>query len=86
MGKPDMTDKAICAALSANTPLTHEQRAVLITVVIDRARQRLDADRFRLLLNGPHNFGVFVCGPEGFPDDSISNDELRGALDQMLDA
>ena len=86
MSTLDMTDKAICAALSANTPLTHEQRAVLMTVVIDRARQDLDADRFRLLLDGPHNFGVFVCGPEGSPDDSISNDELRAALDGLLDA
>ena len=45
-----------------------------------------DAARFRLLLDGPHNFGVFVCGPEGYPDDSISNDELRAALDGMLGA
>ena len=45
-----------------------------------------DAARFRLLLDGPHNFGVFVCGPEGEPDDSISNDELRMALDGMLGA
>ena len=45
-----------------------------------------DAARFRLLLDGPHNFGVFVCGEDGSPDDSISNDELTAALDGLLGA
>lgn len=38
------------------------------------------------LLEGPHNFGVFVCGPEGYPDDSMFNEELTAALDAMLGA
>ena len=45
-----------------------------------------NALRFQLLMDGPHNFGVFVCGPEGEPDDSISSAELTAALDAMLGA
>lgn len=45
-----------------------------------------NAARFRLLLDGPHNFGVFVCDEDGNPDDSISNDELTAALDGLLGA
>ena len=45
-----------------------------------------NAARFRLLLDGPHDFGVFVCGEDGSPDDSISNTELIEALDAMLGA
>jgi hypothetical protein len=45
-----------------------------------------NAIRFQLLLDGPHNFGVFVCGEDGSPDDSISNAELIDTLDAMLEA
>jgi hypothetical protein len=45
-----------------------------------------NALRYQLLLDGPHNFGVFVCGEDGSPDDSISNAELTAALDVLLGA
>jgi hypothetical protein len=45
-----------------------------------------NALRYQLLLDGPHNFAVFVCGEDGSPDDSISNAELTDALDAMLGA
>jgi hypothetical protein len=45
-----------------------------------------NALRYQLLLDGPHNFGVFVCGGDGSPDDSISNAELTAALDVLLGA
>ena len=60
-------------------------RAVMADQTSHDTREQ-DAARFRLLLDGQHNFGVFVCGPDGSPDDSISNDELRAALDGMLGA
>ena len=48
--------------------------------------QEQDAARYRLLLDGPHNFSVFVCGEDGCADDSISNAELTAALDVLLGA
>lgn len=64
-------------------------QALARTVMADQTShdtREQNAARFRLLLDGPHNFGVFVCGPEGYPDDSISNEELTAALDAMLGA
>lgn len=50
MGTKDLTDKALVAALSANTPLTDEQRGVLVTVVVQRAKvdAEFDAENERL--------------------------------------
>jgi hypothetical protein len=49
MGTKDLTDIALLDALSKNAPLTDEQRSVLMTVVMQRAKQDADADRWRFL-------------------------------------
>lgn len=88
MSTLDMTDKAICAALSANTPLTHEQRAVLLTVVMDRARQDLDADRYRWLRgNGWGESAIYATGPKEWGVNGIAllcGDQLDGVIDGAI--
>ena len=73
-------------ALKARAEIAQSLARTVMADQTSHDTREQDAARFRLLLDGPHNFGVFVCGPEGEPDDSISNDELRTALDGMLEA
>ena len=49
MGTKDWTDTALVECLSDNLPLSGEQRAILIGVVVERAKQDKDADRYRWL-------------------------------------
>ena len=49
MGTKDWTDVALLEALHDNLPMTGEQRAILITLVVQRAKQDKDADRYRFV-------------------------------------
>lgn len=50
-------------------------------------RLHKDADRLRMLLDGEHELGVFVCDAEdGSPCDSVSNAEVLARLDGLLGA
>ena len=77
---------AAIRALKAKADIAQSLARTVMADQTSHDTREQDAARFRLLLDGPHNFGVFVCGPEGEPDDSISNDELRADLDGMLEA
>ena len=49
MGTKDWTDTALVECLSDNLPLSGEQRAILITLVVQRHKQDRDADRYRFV-------------------------------------
>ena len=50
-------------------------------------RLHKDADRLRMLLDGEHELGVFVCdADDGSPCDSVSRAELLARLDALLGA
>lgn len=50
-------------------------------------RLHKDADRLRMLIDGEHELGVFVCDAEdGSPCDSVSRAELLERLDALLGA
>ena len=51
MGTKDWTDTALVECLSDNLPLSNEQRAILVGLVVQRAKQDKDADRYRYLRN-----------------------------------
>jgi hypothetical protein len=45
-----------------------------------------DAARLRMLLDGEHELGVFVCDKNGNPCDSVSAAEVLQRLDALLEA
>ena len=92
MGTKDWTDTALVERLSDNLPLSDEQRAILVTLVVQRAKQDKDADRYRWLRNSSRiprdadpDGHIVVCSGGG--EDVLWGASMDSAIDRdMQDA
>lgn len=86
MGTKDWTAAKLVECLSDNLPLSDEQRAILITLVVERAR---DADRLDYIASNarcdPKMDGQHVWWPTSF-NHRLTGPTLRDAIDASMAA
>jgi hypothetical protein len=86
MGTKDWTGAKLVECLSDNLPLTDEQRAILITLVVGQAR---DADRLDYIASNarcdPKMDGQHVWWPTSF-NHRLTGPTLRDAVDAAMAA
>ena len=84
MGTKDWTAAKLVECLSDNLPLSDEQRAILITLVVERAR---DADRLDYISSNarcdPKMDGQHVWWPTSF-NHRLTGPTLRDAIDAAM--
>ena len=86
MGTKDWTAAKLVECLSDNLPLSDEQRAILITLVVERAR---DADRLDYISSNarcdPKMDGQHVWWPTSFSfNHRLTGPTLRDAIDAAM--
>jgi hypothetical protein len=86
MGTKDWTAAKLVECLSDNLPLTDEQRAILVTLVVERAR---DAERLDYIASNarcdPKMDGQHVWWPTSF-NHRLTGPTLRDAVDAAMKA
>lgn len=85
MGTKDWTAAKLVECLSDNLPLSTDQRAILVTLVMERAKQDKDADRYRWLRHGDNDEKCIEFGKDsrGTRDDVwlMRGEKLDAACD-----